>query len=239
MRLDQQLVALGLAPSRARAQTMIEAGQIRVDGRVISKAGRKIGSDASVEVTGQTDPWVSRAALKLLHALGHFGLTPSGAALDVGASTGGFTQVLLSRGAEEVFAIDVGHRQMHPEIAEDPRVRRHDGVNAREIEALQIPQVAWITIDVSFISLTKVLPSVLPLAMPGAVLIALIKPQFEVGPGGTVKGIVRDSEKRDAARSAVRECIETQGWVVTGEIESPITGADGNREFLIAARNRG
>lgn len=238
-RLDQRLVEMGLAPSRARAQTMILEGRVSIDGAAALKPGRRVGADSMVALSGDDDPWVSRAAHKLLHALDTFDLHPSGPALDIGASTGGFTQVLLARGAAAVHAVDVGHGQMHARISADGRVTLYEGVNARDLASAGIPPVDWITCDVSFISLTKILPAVLPQGRPGATLVALIKPQFEVGPGGTVKGIVRDEALRDGARHAVRIAVETLGWQVTGETESPITGADGNREFLIAARNRG
>lgn len=236
-RLDQRLVELGLAPSRARAQAMIEAGIVTVDGRPADKPGRKLSGETQIAVIGQPNPWVSRAALKLAHALDTFALTPSGTALDIGASTGGFTQVLLARGAERVLAVDVGQGQLHPDIAADPRVVRHDRMNAKDISPATFPAVDWITSDVSFISLTKVLPAAFTIARPGARLVALIKPQFEVGPGGTVKGIVRDAARHEEVRALIREFLGSCGWVVTGEDESPITGSDGNREFLIAAQN--
>ncbi|MBY8974719.1 TlyA family RNA methyltransferase [Rhodobacteraceae bacterium NNCM2] len=238
-RLDQRLVDLGLAPSRARAQALIAAGVVEVDGRPATKPAAKTPLQAEITVTAQPNPWVSRAALKLVHALDHFDLRPGGTALDIGASTGGFSQVLLARGAERVHALDVGHGQLHADVASDPRVIRHDGVNARDIAPDSFPPVDWITCDASFISLTKVLPAALAIARPGAVLVALIKPQFEVGRGGTVKGIVRDPARHAEVRARIREFLTAAGWVVTGETESPITGGDGNREFLIVARNPG
>lgn len=234
-RLDQRLTELGLAPSRSRAQALIQAGEVEVDGRQALKPGAKVPPDAEVRVTGSGPQWVSRAAQKLLHALEVFDLTPTGTALDVGASTGGFTQVLLARGADRVHALDVGHGQLHPDIAADPRVIAHEGVNARAIPPGLIPPVDWITSDVSFISLEKALPGPMALARPGATLVALIKPQFEVGPGGTVKGIVRNATTHDTVRARIRNFVSEAGWRVTGEAESPITGSDGNREFLIAA----
>ncbi|MEM9045928.1 MAG: TlyA family RNA methyltransferase [Pseudomonadota bacterium] len=235
IRLDQRLVELGLAPSRARAQFLIEAGVVEVAGQTATKPSRKVGPEVEVNVTANPNPWVSRAALKLVHALDVFQLTPQGIALDVGASTGGFTQVLLAHGADQVHALDVGHGQLHPDVVADPRVISHEGVNARSIPEGLIPEVDWITSDVSFISLAKALPGPLTRAKPGAQLVALIKPQFEVGPGQTEKGIVRDPVLQEKVRADVATFLKASNWQVTGEAESPITGADGNREFLIAA----
>ena len=157
MRLDQRLVEMGLAESRARAKALIEAGAVTVNGAAVRKVSQQVPNSAEVAVTADPNPWVSRAALKLLHALDTFGLTPRGVALDVGASTGGFTEVLLARGAERVYALDVGHGQLHPRIAADPRVASLEGVNARAIPEGTLPPVDWITCDVSFISLEKAL----------------------------------------------------------------------------------
>jgi 23S rRNA (cytidine1920-2'-O)/16S rRNA (cytidine1409-2'-O)-methyltransferase len=240
MRLDQLLVNLGLAESRARARVLIEAGAVTLDGAVAVKPAQAVAPEAAVAVTADPNPWVSRAALKLAHALEVFGLTPRGVALDVGASTGGFTEVLLARGADRVVALDVGHGQLHPRIAADPRVAALEGVNARDIPAGLVPPVDWIVADVSFISLEKALPAALALAKPGAVLVALIKPQFEAGPGAAGKGgIVRDPGVHDAVRIRIRDWLTSLGWQVTGEAPSPIEGGDGNREFLIAARKPG
>jgi 23S rRNA (cytidine1920-2'-O)/16S rRNA (cytidine1409-2'-O)-methyltransferase len=230
MRLDQRLLNLGLAPSRARARALIEAGAVSVDGAAARKPSQAVPDSAQVSVTADPNPWVSRAALKLIHALDEFGLTLHGAALDVGASTGGFTEVLLARGATRVFALDVGHGQLHPRIAADPRVVSIEGVNARAIPAGLVPPVDWIVSDVSFISLEKALPGPLALAKPGAVLVALIKPQFEAGRAQ------RDAGVHAAVRSRIREWLMGLGWQVTGEVPSPIEGGDGNQEFLIAAR---
>ena len=236
-RLDQRLVDLRLAESRARAQALIRAGVVTIDGAVADKPSRKPPPDAQIAVTADPNPWVSRAALKLVHALDRFDLDPGGAvALDVGASTGGFTEVLLSRGAAEVHALDVGHGQLHPRVAADPRVRNIEGVNAKDIPAGLIPAVDWIVSDVSFIGLRKALPGPLALAKPGATLVALIKPQFEVGPKHVGKGgVVADTALHEAVRVEIRDWLTGEGWRVTGEDESPITGGDGNREFLIAA----
>ncbi len=237
MRLDQRLVALGLAPTRARARGLIAAGAVTVDGAVARKPAQPVGPEARVALTGPPMPWVGRGAVKLLHALDSFRLMPHGVALDVGASTGGFTEVLLARGASRVYALDVGHGQLHPRLAADPRVVSLEGVNAREIPAGLVPPVDWITADVSFISLEKALPGALALAKPGADLVALIKPQFEAGPARVGRrGVVRDPAVHAAVRARIRAWIEGLGWQVTGECESPIEGGGGNREFLIAAR---
>ena len=236
-RLDQRLVDLTLAPSRARAQALIKAGVVTVDGDIARKASQSVATDAAIEVTENPNPWVSRAGLKLAHALDIWSLDPKGAAcLDVGASTGGFTEVLLAKGAAEVHALDVGHGQLHESLADNPRVRNHEGINAKAIPPGLIPPVDWIVSDVSFISLTKALPGPLSLARPGARLVALVKPQFELSPAEIGKGgVVSDPASHDKARAAVRAFLETHGWSVTGEADSPILGGDGNREFLIAA----
>ncbi|HSF95752.1 MAG TPA: TlyA family RNA methyltransferase [Thermohalobaculum sp.] len=240
MRLDQRLVDLGLAESRARARALVEAGAVSVDGAPARKPSQAVDAAAEVAVAGDPDPWVSRAGQKLAHALEEFGLTPRGVALDVGASTGGFTQVLLARGAERVFALDVGHGQLHPRLAADPRVVSLEGVNARDIPDGTVPPVDWIVADVSFISLEKALPAALALAKPGAVLVALIKPQFEAGPGAVGKGgILRDPAIHAAVCARIGDWLTGLGWQVTGIVPSPIEGGDGNREFLIAARISG
>lgn len=236
MRLDQRLVELGLAESRTRARVLIEAGAVTVDGAVATKPAQAVREDARIEVTGDPCPWVSRGALKLLHAIDAFGLAPSGVALDLGASTGGFTEVLLARGAERVYALDVGHGQLHPKLAADPRVVSLEGINARAIPEGLIPPLDWITADVSFISLEKALPGALALARPGATLVALIKPQFEAGPGAVGRGgIVRDPGLHAAVCARIRDWLGGRGWRVTGLVASPIEGGDGNREFLVAA----
>jgi 23S rRNA (cytidine1920-2'-O)/16S rRNA (cytidine1409-2'-O)-methyltransferase len=238
MRLDQALVARGLAPSRARAQALVSARAVTVDGAPAAKPSQSVAEGAVLAVTDDPCPWVGRAALKLLHALDAFGLDPSGAAaLDVGASTGGFTEVLLARGAARVFALDVGTGQMHPRLAADPRVMNIEGVNARDLPPGLVPPVDWIVADVSFISLTQALPPALALALPGARLVALVKPEFEAGRAAVGRGgLVRDPAAHDAARARVRDFLCGAGWIVTHQGESPIAGGDGNREFLIAAR---
>ena len=234
------MVELGLAPSRTRARALIEAGAVRVDGRPVIQPAARAGGEIAVTADF---PWVGRGALKLLHALDHFGLTPHGEALDIGASTGGFTQVLLARGAARVHALDVGHGQLDPGLAADPRVVSLEGVNARTLPAgagaglaAGLPPPDWITADVSFISLRLALPAALALARPGAHLVALIKPQFEAGPGHVRKGIVRDPAIHARVCADIAALLSARGWRVLGLTESPITGGDGNREFLIAAR---
>jgi 23S rRNA (cytidine1920-2'-O)/16S rRNA (cytidine1409-2'-O)-methyltransferase len=235
-RLDRVLVEAGLADSRARARGLVEAGCVTVDGRAERRPSAPVAAGAAVAVSGDPLPWVSRAALKLLHALDAFGLAPRGVALDLGASTGGFTEVLLARGAAHVHAVDVGHGQMHPRLAADPRVTLHEGLNARDLAPGTVPPPDWIVADLSFIGLEKALPPALALARPGAVLVALVKPQFEAGPGAVGRGgIVRDPAVHAAVRARVAGFLRGQGWDVIHEGESPIAGGDGNREFLVAA----
>ena len=237
MRLDQALVAAGLAGSRARAQALIAAGVVRVDGVPAGKGSAKVGAGAALAVAGDPLPWVSRAGAKLAHALAAFGLDPRGAvALDLGASTGGFTQVLLAAGAAEVWAVDVGHGQLAPALAADPRVHAIEGLNVRTLTANHVPPPDWIVADLSFVSLEKALPPALALAKPGAVLVALVKPQFEVGRAAVGRGgIVKDAAAITAAGARVRAFLAGAGWTVTGEAESPIRGGDGNVEYLVAA----
>ena len=239
-RLDQHLVDLGLAPSRARAQALIKAGVVVVGDAPARKASQTVQDGAEVRVTSDPNPWVSRAGLKLAKAFEIWPLDAKGAvALDVGASTGGFTEVLLANGAAEVHALDVGHGQLHPKLADDPRVRNIEGVNAKAIPPDLIPPIDWIVSDVSFISLTKALPGPLTLALPDARLVALIKPQFELSPAEIGKGgVVSDPELHEKARANVRAFLEGAGWIVEAEADSPILGADGNREFLISARKQ-
>lgn len=236
MRLDQRLVALGLARSRAEARALIEAGAVTLDGACAAKPAQPAPDGAAVAVA-DGPRWASRGALKLLHALDVFGLAPTGAdALDLGASTGGFTDVLLARGAARVTALDVGHGQLLPRLAADPRVTALEGVNARALPDGLGP-FDWIVADLSFVSLEKALPAALARAAPGAVLVALIKPQFEAGRQAVGRGgIVKDAAVHDAVRARIRAFVERAGWNVIGEAESPIVGGDGNREFLIAAR---
>ena len=239
-RLDRALVARGLAPSRARARALIDAGAVTVAGRVAAKPSETVALDAPITVGADPCPWVGRAGLKLDHALSRLALSPEGIALDLGASTGGFTEVLLARGAAHVHALDVGHGQLHPRLAADPRVTLHEGVNARAIPAGLIPPVDWITADLSFISLETALPPALALARPGARLVALIKPQFEAGRVAVGKGgIVADPEIHDAVCARIAAVLTAAGWAFLGLVPSPVTGGDGNREFLIAAARPG
>lgn len=229
------MVAEGLVTSRARAQALIADGSVMVAGTVVRKPGAR--TDGTITVTADPMPWVSRAARKLIHALTEFALAPSGIALDLGASTGGFVQVLLANGADNVHAVDVGHGQLHPQVAADPRVIVHEGINARDLPKGLLPPPDWITADLSFISLEKALPPALELARTGATLVALIKPQFEAGRAHIGKGgIVRDPIVHQLVCARIRDFLVERGWQVIGLTASPITGSDGNREFLIAAQ---
>lgn len=204
---------------------------MRIAGRPATRPATR--TEGEIELLGDF-PWVGRGALKLLHALDHFGLKPHGRALDIGASTGGFTEVLLARGAAHVMALDVGHGQLAPALRADPRVTVLEGVNARALPPLDPPD--WITTDVSFISLRLALPPALRLARPGAHLVALVKPQFEAGRDHVGKGgIVRDPAIRAHVCDDIAAFLGAEGWRVLGLADSPIPGGDGNREFLIAA----
>jgi len=237
MRLDLALVARGLVATRARARDLIKRGLVRVDGAVVTKAGASVSADAWVQVAGDDAHYVSRAAHKLVAALEGFGLDPSGrVALDVGASTGGFCQVLLARGALRVYAVDVGRGQLHASLAGDPRIISLEQCDARGLTATDVPEpVGVITIDVSFISLRLVLPHVMTFAAPGAWLVALIKPQFEVGREGIGKGgIVTDEAARAHAVTAIRDLVDAlPGWRTRDPIPSPLTGQGGNQEYLL------
>ncbi len=239
-RLDQLLVARGLCESRSRAQALVMAGLVYSGERRLDKPGVLVPADAPLVLRGEDHPWVSRGGLKLAHALDHFAIDPSGrVALDIGASTGGFTDVLLARGARRVYAVDVGRGQLAWKLRQDPRVTVMEGVNARYLSGEQIPEpVDLIACDVSFIGLATLLPAPMTLAAPGARLIALVKPQFEVGPRLVGKGgVVRAPALRTEACERIAAWLAARpGWVMLGMTESPITGADGNREFLIAAR---
>ena len=240
LRADQLLVDRGLAESRGRAQALILAGKLFSGERRIDKAGQLLAEAAPVELRGQDHPWVSRGGLKLDHALRHFCLSPAGlVCLDVGASTGGFTDVLLAHGAARVHAVDVGHGQLAWKLRTDARVVVREKTNARHLTAAAIGEaVDALVCDASFIGLATLLPAPLALCAPGAWAVALIKPQFEAGPGQVgSKGVVRDP----AVHRAVCERVSAwwaalPGWQVLGLTESPITGPEGNREFLIAAR---
>ncbi len=231
------MVDLGLAPSRSRAQALIQAGAVRVNGQPANKPAARAAGE--IKVAEDPNPWVSRAGLKLAHALDHFGLRPHGQALDIGASSGGFTQVLLARGAAHVCAVDVGQGQLHVLLANDPRVMDLSGLNIRDLLPGQVPEPDWIVADVSFISLEKALPAALALAGAGAVLIALIKPQFEAGRSAIGKGgIVREASVHRDVCARITAFLDDAGWTPMGLCDSPIPGGDGNREFLIAAERR-
>ena len=230
----------GLAESRTRAQALILAGKVWSGERRVDKAGDGLPVDAALEVRGQDHPWVSRGGLKLDHAIRHFGLDAAGrTALDVGASTGGFTDVLLHHGAARVHAVDVGHGQLAWRLRGDARVVVHERTNARYLTPAQVPDpVQALVCDAAFIGLSTLLPAPLALCAPGAWAVALIKPQFEAGPGQVgSKGVVRDEAVHRAVCARVREWwAGLPGWQVLGIEASPITGPEGNREFLIAAR---
>ncbi|HZP20322.1 MAG TPA: TlyA family RNA methyltransferase [Bauldia sp.] len=238
-RLDLALVERGLAPSRSRARDAIRRGHVTVDGVTEKRPAAAVGRSAAVAVDDPALQQVSRAGWKLAHALDTFRYDPAGrVALDIGASTGGFTEVLLARGAAKVFAVDVGHGQLHPKLAADPRVVSLEGRNARDLTAVDVPQpVEAIVADVSFIPLKLALPAALGLAAADAWLVALVKPQFEVGPDRIGKGgIVRDPAAARSSAAAIAGWLGQSGWRVDGITDSPIAGGDGNREFLIGAR---
>jgi len=238
-RIDQLLVERGLAPSRARAQALIKDGFVQAGGNIVAKPAQEIDESADIIITGETHDFVGRGGLKLDHALKFFGIDVAGAiCLDLGASTGGFTDVLLRRGAVKVYAVDVGHDQLHETLRRDARVINLEGLHAKDLSRALVPDdIAVITADVSFISLAKALPPALALAAPGAVLVALVKPQFEVGRGNLGKGgIVKDAGLRAQALQNIGAFIESAGWRVQGRTESPVTGGDGNVEFLLWAR---
>ncbi len=240
-RLDELLFARGLAESRTRAEALVRAGLVFSGERRLDKPGHRVPADLPIEIRGAPHPWVSRGGLKLVHALDHFALDPAGrVALDIGASTGGFTDVLLTRGAAKVHAVDVGRGQFAWKLRNDPRVVLHEGVNARHLTDSQVQDdaIGAIACDASFIGLETILPAALALAAPGAWLVALIKPQFEVGKGRVGKrGVVRDSALHDEVCARIAAWLAEQpGWTVLGLAESPIQGPEGNKEFLIAAR---
>ncbi|MFA7596099.1 MAG: TlyA family RNA methyltransferase [Novosphingobium sp.] len=238
MRIDQLLVARGLAESRARAQALVMAGLVFSGERKIEKPGHQVKEDVALEVRGRDHPWVSRGGIKLAHALDAFSLDPAGAiAMDIGSSTGGFTDVLLTRGAERVFAVDSGTNQLAWKLRQDSRVTVLEQTSARILtpESIDAP-CDWVVCDASFISLRKVLEMPLKLAAAQCRLVALIKPQFEVGRAEVGKGgVVRDPALHERVCAEVRSWLEGEGWQVQGIAESPITGPEGNIEFLISA----
>ena len=242
-RLDQLLVERGIAETRARAQALIMAGLVFSGEARLDKPGHRIADDAALEVRGKGHPWVGRGGLKLDRAIQHFGLDVMGrVALDLGASTGGFTDVLLARGAAKVYAVDVGHGQLAWKLRQDVRVVVLEKTNVRDLDAGLIPEpVGVIAADLSFISLKTALPAALAHAAPGGFLVALVKPQFEAGRSQVGKGgIVTDPAVHEAVCRDIEAWLSEQPeWQVLGLTDSPVTGADGNREFLIAARKMG
>ena len=237
-RADQLLVDRGLAESRSKAQALILAGLVFSGERRIDKAGQPLAPDSELEVRGKDHPWVSRGGIKLAHALEHFGWDVTEAvALDVGSSTGGFTDVLLQRGARKVFAVDVGTNQLAWKLRQDPRVVVHEQTNARYLtDAVVTEPIDLIVCDASFIGLAKVLDSALDFARPGGRLVALVKPQFEAERSEIGKsGVVRDAQVHDRVCAAAADWLVSRGWRVEGITPSPITGPEGNVEFLLAA----
>ena len=241
-RVDQLLVDRGLADSRSRAQALVMAGLVFHGERRIDKPGMAVPDDGALTVRGRDHPWVSRGGLKLAHGIARFGVDPAGRiCLDIGASTGGFTDVLLHHGAAKVYAVDVGHGQLAWKLRTDPRVVVLEKTNARHLGRGLVPDpLGAIVCDASFIGLETVLPAGMALAAPGAWLIALIKPQFQAGRAQVGKGgVVRDPAVHKAVCRAVRAWLDAQpGWSVRGIEESPVTGPEGNREFLICADHR-
>ncbi|HEX7086396.1 MAG TPA: TlyA family RNA methyltransferase, partial [Vicinamibacterales bacterium] len=239
-RLDLLLVERGLAPSRERARALILAGQVRVDGQVVTKAGTAVRDGSEVVLTGRDHPYVGRGGVKLAHALDHFGIDPAGCtALDIGASTGGFTDVLLQRGAKHVVALDVGHGQLAWQLRQDPRVLVLEGVNARHLTPDQAPgPFDIVTIDVSFISLRQILPVVPARLAPGGHVVALVKPQFEAGREDVERGgLVRDPAVHARVLEEVSAAARAVGLEPMGSTPSPITGATGNQEYLLHLRS--
>jgi len=242
-RLDHELVARKLARTRAQARDLILRGEVTVDGLAAVKPGQPVSASAEISITGGSARYVSRGALKLIAGLDAFGFDPSGlVALDVGASTGGFTQVLLERGAAKVYAVDVGKGQLDTQLSCDPRVVALESTDARKLSTdLVVDPVAALVADLSFISLQKALPAALTLTGPAAFLVVLVKPQFEVGRDAVGKGgVVRDEAQRQAAVDGIAAWINSYpGWKLAGVVESPISGGDGNKEYLLGAKRHG
>jgi 23S rRNA (cytidine1920-2'-O)/16S rRNA (cytidine1409-2'-O)-methyltransferase len=240
-RLDQLMVERGLADNRTRAQALLLAGLVFSGEMRLDKPGVMVRPDLPLELRGEPHPWVSRGGVKLAHALDHFAIDPAGlVAIDVGASTGGFTHVLLQHGAARIYAVDVGHGQLDWKLRTDARITVLERTNARHLTREHVPEpVDLVVCDASFIGLETVLPAPLALARPGARLVALIKPQFEVGKGQVGKGgVVRDPALHDAVCVRIQSWLaDKMGWRVQGITPSPILGPEGNREFLIAAAN--
>ena len=239
LRLDQLLVERGLVESRSRAQAVLMAGLVYSGERRLDKPGQTVAQDLAIELRGQPHPWVSRGGVKLAHGLAHFGLSPVGlVCLDVGASTGGFTDVLLAGGAARVHAVDVGHGQLAWKLRQDPRVVVREKLNARRLTAADVGEpIQALVCDASFIGLRTLLPAPLALCAPGAWAVALIKPQFEMGPKLAPGGVVRDPAVHDQACTMIHDWwAALPGWTVLGVEASPITGPEGNREFLLGAR---
>lgn len=240
-RADILLVERGLFESRAKARAAIEAGGVTADGRPVAKASELLEETADIAAQA-AHPWVGRGALKLAYALEIWAIPVEGrVVLDVGASTGGFTEVCLRAGAAKIYAVDVGRGQLHSKVAADPRVVDLSGVDARTLDAELIPEAPQLIVsDVSFISLEKALPAALSLAAPGADLVCLVKPQFEVGRDHVGKGgVVKDETARANAVRSVASFLDRSGWAVRGEAQSPVTGGDGNVEYLLWAKKRG
>ena len=238
-RLDLLLVDRGLAPTRQRAQALILAGRVEVDGRRADKAGQAVAEDAAIAVGQPPHPFVSRGGVKLAAALDHFGLDPAGrVCLDVGASTGGFTDCLLQRGAASVYAVDVGHGQLDARLRADPRVLLRENVNARALSSADVPEaVDLATVDVSFISLRLILPAVAPLTKAGGAIVCLVKPQFEAGRGEVPRGgIVKSPETRRRVVAEIQAAGKALGLSPLGALPSPILGARGNEEVLVGFR---
>ena len=242
-RIDVTLVARGLAESRTRAQSLVMAGLVYVGDRRVEKAGETVAEDAGIIVKGRDHPWVSRGGVKLAHGLAAFGLDPQGlVAMDVGSSTGGFTDVLLTKGAARVYAVDSGTNQLAWKLRADPRVVVLEQLSARLLSAAHVPEdMGAIVCDASFISLAKVLEVPLTFAAPGCWLVALVKPQFEAGRGEVGKGgVVRDEAVQARVCQAAADWLAAQpGWRVLGLVESPITGPEGNREWLLGGLYEG
>lgn len=240
-RLDQLLVTLGHFASRSRSRDAINRGTVKVNGKIVSKPSLNFDSSVQIEISDPASDYVSRGALKLIAALDHFNLSPEGhVCLDVGASTGGFTEVLMQRGAKHVYAIDVGHGQIHPRIENDERVTSIEGLNARNLvaEDLDDTAITFIVSDVSFISLKLALAPALEIAEKGSMAALLVKPQFEAGREAISKaGLLKDpTTAPEVAAELERWLIEDMGWISLGIIPSPISGGDGNQEFLLGGR---